>query len=143
MNSILGTIIAGVAVFVVGQAVQKFVLEPIQEFHKKRAATASLLLRWQAKITNASRDAEDLPDQIRELSAGLLSSCTAMPFYKFFSGLGVFGLPGREDVVKACRELNGIAYGVGERPHLPDQAIKNTQALSEIGRLLGFKADFS
>src|SRR5687768_10695811 len=54
------TIVSGVAVYVLGQLVLHFVLEPIKAFNKEKGDTSFLLLRHRAIIANMSNTDEEI-----------------------------------------------------------------------------------
>lgn len=107
------TIVSGVAVFIIGQAILNFVLQPIKDFNKERMDTSYLLLFYQAKITNAANSNPKAPDDIKEMAASLVSTMSQIPFYRFLVWSRVFGLPTQQAVFEAARELNMIAYSTG------------------------------
>jgi hypothetical protein len=53
---VFATVIAGVVIYVIGQIIQQFILMPIKDFNKERGDASYVLLRHQAKITNASKN---------------------------------------------------------------------------------------
>jgi hypothetical protein len=137
------TIVTGVAVYVLGQAILHFVFEPIKKFNEQRSDTSFLLLFHQAKITNASNTNPQLQDDIKEMGAALISTMSLIPCYHLLTWLRVFGLPSKEDVFQAARELNGIAYGTGPVGPNENSAVANTQALEQIARLLGIHTGYN
>jgi hypothetical protein len=137
---IFATIITGVVVFVFGQIVQQFILMPIKEFNKERGDTSYLLLRYQPSITNASgRDTKAL-DDIHEMGASLISTLDQIPLYDFISSISVFGLPSRNAVDEAAREVNGIVCRT--RENSKTGASDNVLALRKIADLLGVRTSF-
>lgn len=77
---IFWTIVTGVAVFILGQAILNFLFQPIKDFNKERTDTSYLLLFYQAKITNASNSNPKVPDDIKEMAASLVSTMGQIPF---------------------------------------------------------------
>jgi hypothetical protein len=136
------TVISGVLVYVLGQAVLHFVFEPIKEVNKQRGDTSFLLLSYRHKITNASNKGEKLQRDIKEMGAALVSTMWQIPFYSFLSSLTVFGLPTKDDVLKAAQEINGISWGMGPIGSSATSAIENYKALKEIAGRLKIKTSF-
>ena len=137
------TIVSGVIVYVVGQAILHFIFEPIKEFNKQRSDTSFLLLFHQAKITNASNMDQNVQKDLKEMGPSLISTMKQIPFYQFLTMLGVFGLPPEEAVFRAVRELNGLAYGMGPIGRETESAVDNTKALESIARLLRIQTGYS
>jgi hypothetical protein len=139
---IFWTVVSGVAVYVIGQAILNFVFEPIKKFNEQRLDTSFLLLFQQAKITNALNEDMAAQDEIREMGAALISYMNQIPFYDFLASLRIFGLPSREEVFEAARELNGIAYQTGPVGKGPGSAVENVKALEKIARLLRIRTAY-
>ena len=108
------TVVAGVAVYIIGQWVQRFILDPIKDFKGATAKASYLLLANQAKITNASNEEPELQTDIKGLAASLLMTAGQIPFYRLWEW-PPFRLPPRPAVIEAARELNGIAHGTVRR----------------------------
>jgi hypothetical protein len=137
---IFAAIVTGVVIFVVGQVVQQFVLAPIKDFNKERGDTSYLLLRHQAVITNASaRDAKTV-DEIHEMGAALISTVTQIPFYDSISSIRLFGLPSRQSVHEAAKEVNGIVYRMQAGGNV--RAEENVRSLTRIAQLLGVRTSY-
>lgn len=109
------TVISGVVIYVVGQSILQFVLEPIKEFNKQRGDTSFLLLSYRATMMQ-------------------------IPFYNLFAKFDV--LPAKNDVFKAAQEINGISYGMGPIGKDEDSAQRNYKALQEIADALKVKTSF-
>jgi hypothetical protein len=137
------TIVAGVMVYIIGQAILHFVFEPIKEFNKQRTDTSFLLLFQQARITNALNPDKKVSDDIKEMGAALISSMGQIPCYQFLSWLNVFGLPHKQSVFEAARELNGVAFTIGPGESHGDSAARNVKALEMIARLLKIQTGYS
>src|SRR6266545_715184 len=84
------TVISGVAVYVLGQAVLQFMFEPIKKFNEQRSDTSFLLLFHQAKITNASNTNPKVQDDIKEMGAALISTMNQIPLYGLLTSLRMF-----------------------------------------------------
>jgi hypothetical protein len=142
---VFATIVAGVAVYVIGQIIQQFFLEAIRSFNKERGDISYLLLRYQAIVTNASAKDESVQSEIKELAASLISTMEQIPLYDSVSAIRAFRLPPRKDVYDAARELNEIAYNVGPNRSetIKGPAKANVAALTKIGNLLRIKTSYN
>lgn len=130
------------AVYVIGQAILNFVFEPIKKFNEQRLDTSFLLLFQQAKITNALNADVAVQDDIREMGAALISYMSQIPFYNILASLSIFGLPSKEEVFEAARELNGIAYETAPVGNGEGSAVENVKALEKIARLLRIRTAY-
>jgi hypothetical protein len=140
---IFWTVVSGVTVYVIGQAILNFVFEPIKKFNEQRSDTSFLLLFQQAKIVNASNVNPEVQNEIKEMGAGLISTMRQIPFYSLLASLRVFGLPPKKDVFEAARELNGIAYGTGPVGRDSGSAFENSSALPKVAKLLRIETGYS
>ncbi|MBF7141437.1 MULTISPECIES: hypothetical protein [Pseudomonas] len=155
MSSIVGqwftpfvTVIGGVIIFVVGQAVLKLLIEPVQHLKAAVGNVANTLLRQQAKITNGLEDA-DLSAKMFDHAAELVSKAEVVVFYK--SAKSIFGLPSKAHILEAARELNAIGNEArdkrpsGAHSHSPPNglaAVRNHESIKRIAGLLRIKADY-
>ncbi|MGM0430774.1 MAG: hypothetical protein ACQEQ2_10820 [Pseudomonadota bacterium] len=106
-DSLVLTIFAGVAVFVVSQFFMKFVLDPAVALKEALGEMSHFFLLNQAKITNA-HGSDQLHEGVKRLSAQLLAKKEAVPCYTLFSWL--LGLPKDTALIEAAKELNQISY---------------------------------
>lgn len=144
------TVIAGVVVFLVGQLVLKCVIEPVQKLKTTIARVSNLLLLYQSKLTNASCE-EAIAEDMKRLSAEIISDSYCILWFPL--SCLVFGLPSRVALLEAARELNVLHYGMlpaakqadigGGYGSTPDRAMRNINAMSTIGNLLGVMTDYS
>ncbi|MCT0225551.1 hypothetical protein [Synechococcus sp. CS-1328] len=148
--TILTTVVAGVLVFLIGQLVLKCVIEPVQALKATIARVSNLLLLYQAKLTNASCE-DAIAEDIKRLSADIISDSYHILWFPV-SRLA-FGLPSREALLNAARELNMIHYGMlpaarnteatGGYGSTPSRAMRNINAMERIGKLLRVMTDYS
>lgn len=145
----IATIVGGVIIFVVGQAVLKLFIEPVQNLKGTIGSTSNTLLRHQAKITNGMEDAE-ISAKIYDHAAELVSKAEVIICYRFAAL--VFRLPSRVDVLRAARELNAIGQAtMDKRPSTtygatlpsPLAARNNHDSLKHIAKLLRVKTAYS
>ncbi|WP_124303414.1 hypothetical protein [Pseudomonas chlororaphis] len=143
------TIFAGILIFIVSQAVLKLMIEPVQQLKGAIGLTANTLLRQRSKITNGVENAE-LSAKIFDHAAELVSKAEVIICYRLEAL--TFRLPPKANIVKAARELNGVAHATRDKrppgtrlPASPSSALsadKNHLSLKEIEKLLRVKTDY-
>jgi hypothetical protein len=82
----LTTIFTGALVFVLGQILQRFVFEPIQEQARAIGNIAHALLAFEHldPISHKADDLEEASKNLRQLAAQLRAGLRLIPFYGFF-----------------------------------------------------------
>lgn len=148
--SMIATVIAGVLVFLLGQLVLKCIIEPAQAMRATMARVSNLLLLYQAKLTNASCEV-GIAEDIKKLSADIISDSYRVLWYS--ASRLIFHLPSRKELLKAARGLNQLHYGMLEAARRAEMtggystvsgaAMRNIEAMAEIGKLLGVMTDYS
>lgn len=128
------TIFGGVCVFVIGQIVTKFFLEPLYEQRKIFGEIAEGVLYYAQYFCNPGEDdvggcRSKGADETRKLCTRLLARTSAIPFYKLFVCLKL--VPKSEDVVSASEKLMGISNSF-----FRGEASRNDNAAQEIKTLL-------
>jgi hypothetical protein len=115
------TAVFGVAVFVVGQATQRFVLEPVQDQRKTIGEIAHAVLMY-GNVNNVddahvrglpirwSTDPDQIVREVRALAARLQSSLYVIPAYRLLSLLHI--VPSRARILRAIQGLIGWANTV-------------------------------
>ena len=107
------TIIGGASVVVVGQVMQKWYIEPIQDLQKTIGEVGSAVLVY--SNTADSRISEDLQKEatqaLRKLSGDLLGKKRVIAHYRFFEGLGI--LPPQHNIREAAQGLILMSNSVG------------------------------
>ncbi len=143
-DSILLTILVGVCVFVICQFILKLVLDPVVEFKKFLGKISHLFLTYQASITNANGSLE-IQNEIRMLSASLLSLKEAIPCYSFMSR--VLRLPSANEIAEACGALNLISYSIVEEDKefepKKDHAHEIYEQMNRLGKSLKIRVKYS
>lgn len=138
----------GVCVFVVGQVVSKFLIEPIYEQRKTIGSIADALIFYSRLISSPSHpdtDINNIPalkersgceDAIRQLSCSLMARTHGIPLYGFWSRIGfVIKYPA---IYESHRHLIFLSHSI-ERGH----SSENKEAVSQLEKLLGFEFDDS
>lgn len=115
INNLFVTILVGVSIFVTGQIVIKFIIDPIHEFRKLLGEIKyELIFHAQAIQTPmGTREREDEASNVlRKLSCHLLSRTFAIPFYRGISLLMPKFLPPKENINDASKWLIGLSNSV-------------------------------
>ena len=143
MNNLTQPIVVGVIVFAASQYILKLILEPIVQLRKLLSEISHTLLFNQAEVVAGNTKNEELHKAISILSAKLRSSVYLIPFYSLLNKLQIFGLPKKENILLACRELNRLSYGVlGLGKDASIQAQENDDALDKISKLLNIETSY-
>jgi|SRR5215212_4524461 len=117
MNELLTaglTVFGGAVVLVVGQIIQRFYLEPIQEQRKIIGEIAYALI-YDANVVRELFDEEranETATRLRRLASSLRATVRTIPSYGFFSRQG--WVPPADNVMRASRELIGWSNGLSE-----------------------------
>jgi hypothetical protein len=134
------TIISGVVVYVLGQIILNFVLEPIKAFNKERGDASFLMLSLRAKIANASNADPKIQSDIKEVAAALISTMAQIPCYSLMRY--IFSLPSKQHVFEGSREIVGISHGIGLDGKNTSSPQQNLEAARKIARLLKIKTSY-
>lgn len=132
------TVLGGVFVFVVGQLLGKFVIDPVQDLKKLLGEIRfALVFHAQAVLTPVGDRAREDEAQkaLRKLSCDLRSKVGAIPFYRVWSIVSCGFLPSKESAFKASTQLMGLSNSV----HQPDRSDKNDARVSNIEKLLNYE----
>src|SRR5438445_11867119 len=112
-STVFWTVFAGFSVFVLGQIVVKFVLEPIQEFYKLTGEIGHSLVYYANVYSNTDVSGEterkEAHDKFRGQSCELFAKAYTIPLFRLWSLFRL--LPKRDDVEKAGGYLIGLANG--------------------------------
>ena len=130
MSEAMLAVLIGVVIFVLGQIVQKFVLEPIYEQVKIIREIAQALVYY-ASAGGSLHPLEDYlkaKSELRELASRLRASLWGIPAYSFFASLGV--VITQENIMKASASL------VGWSNTMLQDNVSDTDRREEIARAL-------
>ena len=113
------TILGGVIVFVAGQLLSRFLIEPIQEL-KKAIGEVQFNLAFYAPIiqTPDSRNRESSEkayDAIMKSSCDLLTKAAAIPFYRFLPNKFVLPMQNVSKAAVDLRALTTFLHETGEK----------------------------
>ena len=140
MSAVFETVIAGVTVYVLGQAVIKFILDPVLGFKVLLGCISHTLLKNQSIILSARADAE-LQKELFILAATLLEKRQSIILYTVTSF--VFCLPSFSKVLEGSRYLNLIANRLGSADvELGNIQVENYESLKKISTNLGIVVSY-
>jgi len=135
----LVTALFAVVVFVAGQILQRFVLEPIQEQRRLIGEVAHALLfyanRGPAGVQLGTFTLEDLREtsrHLRDLAGRLRSSIFYIPLYDTVARL-VDSVPMREDALEAATQLVGWSNGLYHERSGPDNSRRRRIIAEKLG----------
>jgi len=107
----LTTVIAGVIVFMAGQVLTKFLIEPIYEQRKIVGLIADSLIYYAHYLADSFerpvKEVGEAPDKFRRFASELMAKTVAVPGYHLWGWLRVIR-PFKE-VIKARRGLFGLS----------------------------------
>ncbi|MDC8450810.1 MAG: hypothetical protein LV473_20995 [Nitrospira sp.] len=113
-TTVVLTVISGVLVYVLGQLIVKFVIEPVQETKKLIGYIAHSLIEHANVISNpdvtSKEDKIATSQAIRKLSAELRAQLYLVP--KYHVTAFIFRLPSREKMLSATTSLMGLSNGM-------------------------------
>jgi hypothetical protein len=107
----LATLIGGIIIYVIGRTIEKFVLEPIQEYRKTLANISDTFIFYANVYSNTSvsslEDKTATSKAIRKLASDLAAKTHQITFYKFFFKLKV--IPSYNNSMDAVSTLIGFS----------------------------------
>jgi hypothetical protein len=131
------TVLSGTAVFVLGQLLLKFVIEPIKELKEVLGEIQFALIYHEQSIHTPSgnRAEEDAAqDAIVDLASRLRAKAEAVPCYHCISKSSKGFIPPKNQVVDASKALIGISHSM----HAENRSERNHKRVKTIEKLLGF-----
>ena len=131
MSTVFDTVTAGVTIFVAGQIVIKFILEPILEFRKLLGEISHEFLLHQGELLSANSNKE-LEDKMFTFASMLLSKRQAISGYKYISY--IIGLPPYSNVLAGAKQFNLIGNLV--RLNENTKQVEIFKAMQEIEKQL-------
>lgn len=139
-NQVFYTVLSGTVVFVLGQILQKFILESIQKY-KSTVGRIDNKLKFYANILTNTIFSQDknmmieITDTMRNLSCDIESDYKQIPFSVFFSKIRV--VENKKNVAKAAQGLIFLSNAGGRR----DSGMERCdEKIDEIRKLLGIKS---
>lgn len=145
-NTVFLTVFSGTLVFTLGQIIQKFIIDPIQEQKNEIGKIADSLIFYaniySNPVTTQSERHDQASEKFRQHSSLLTSKTHLIPRYKLWSFCRIVIKP--EKIIKASERLlrisNNMYLGpLGANLHGPDRdnvGIRNSNDVDEIKALL-------
>ena len=139
-NQVFYTVISGTLVFVLGQILQRFLLEPIKEYKKTVGKIDNKLKFYLNILTNTvfSKDQQrivEITDLMRNLSCEFESTYKQIPLTNWLSKLGV--IEKKKDVAKVAQGLIFLSNAGGRDESRID---KCDERINEVRKLLKIEA---
>lgn len=105
------TLIGGIIIYVIGRIIEKFVLEPLQEYKKTLANISDTLIFYANVYSNlkvsSDEDKNEASRALRKLASDLSAKTHQITFYKFFTKVGV--VPSYKNSIDASSTLIGFS----------------------------------
>lgn len=150
MTTFILTISGGIIIFLIGQYILRFIIEPTIELKKTFTELSTEILFNLGEISSAVSDAE-ISLMLRKKSAEIVSKSEAILFYRLSQIF--FHLPSKKNIIKAAKQLNLVSAYMrqeikeqhkrfGDQVKPIDFAIENVQARQLISELLNLKTDY-
>lgn len=105
-NQVFYTVVSGTLIFVIGQILQRFFLEPIQEYRKTIGEIDNKLKFYANILTNSGFNQKiilEITDTMRTLSCKIESGYKQIPFTNFLSKIGF---------IEEKKEVSEVAQGL-------------------------------
>ena len=135
----LVTILVGVVIFVIGQAVLKFVLEPMFEQRRVIGEVVNSVIFYAHVYANpggSSKKAMDEAHQnLRHNSSELRASTHVIPSYALWESLGI--VRKHADILEVGKELIALSWGVYPK----NDPLKNVDARDRVFEILDVKTE--
>jgi hypothetical protein len=135
MLTVFSTVLSGTLVYVLGQIILKFFIEPVQELKKTIGVISHSLIERANVIYNPGIGLKEIETEtskeLRNLVSRLQSHLYLIPRYS--PTAQIFGLPLPAKILAASKALIGLANGVD----MPDPNGFNAQSLKTVCNSLG------
>lgn len=114
MSDVTIAVLSGVLIFTLGQILQHFVLEPLQNYHRLIGEVAAYIIYYSnfSSVLTPPEEIKEARRKLRTLSCDLRASVWTVPFYRFWALVGV--VHRRKAVMEACNELIGWSNSLGD-----------------------------
>lgn len=141
-NIVLGAL-AGIAVYVAGQLLSKFFIEPVYELRKTVGEVRFILAFYAPTIHTPIGRTKDNSDAASEAlsksSSELIAKLHAIPFYEKTRFLSFGALPCRKDIECAAVKLRGLSTCMHEQGEKANVSIEGiNRRVVKIEQLLRF-----
>lgn len=140
-NTVFVTVVSGVLIFVIGQLLSRFVLEPLAEWRKLRGEVAHAL-HFYANVyvgegLHTAEYGQEVMKHYRDLASQLWQRAHAIPFYRVF--VLMKAVPSWSQLQQASAGLTGLSNTVFSRESdgLGSSLDKRRDEIREALRLKG------
>ena len=104
------TVFGGIVVYIAGQIVMKFLIEPIHSYKKLIGEIAYSLVFYASAVSDIPGP-NDPKSTLRKQASELMSTTYAIPAYSFWAFCGLF--PKQKNIIKASAYLIGLSNSLG------------------------------
>jgi hypothetical protein len=104
-----GVVISGVLTLVLGQALLRFVLKPIQNFNRERGDMSFLLIYFGSATVERSKRIKDDDYNLGLIGASLVACAAQIPFYNALAAVPPLKLPSKSALLIAATEAVNIS----------------------------------
>ncbi|MCX7170813.1 MAG: hypothetical protein NTY41_11140 [Proteobacteria bacterium] len=138
------TIIGGVAVYVVGQLLSKFIIEPVQDLRKVIGEVRFNLAFHAPEIHTPIGRTKEKSDKVRDAlmksSCDLLAKLQAISLYNWWASMSREVLPSRRSIEAAAVQLRGLSTYVHRTEEKANDDLEViAKRVARIETLLGLK----
>jgi hypothetical protein len=124
------TILGGVLVYVIGQLISKFLIEPTHEL-KKLIGEIRFNLAYHAPVIHTPlarthERSDRASEALLKSSCDLLAKVNAIPFYGLISRISPGFLPSKKSIREAAKQLRGLSTNVHQTGDQASISVKTT-----------------
>ena len=142
--TIFATVISGTLIFVIGQIILKFIIEPIHKQKEIIGGIADALIYYadvfsnpvfkdESKNSGIGKKREKGHEEFRKFASQIVSKMSLIPYYKALSILRV--VIEKRKIIKARGNLIGLANGTHPRTN-SDDIEHNDRKIKKLSKLL-------
>ncbi|MDB5056003.1 MAG: hypothetical protein JWM44_4053 [Bacilli bacterium] len=132
------TVIGGLIVFVIGQIILKYIIEPISDYRKIKSSISITLVYYANSYLNPieinddnmkyealRNERNEVQTKIRKLASELTGSVQVIPFYFLFYLFGI--IPSRKKLLEVATNLIGISNSLWENKMYPGDIVETNE----------------
>jgi hypothetical protein len=128
------TILGGVTIFVLGQIILKFYIEPIQQFRLHIGKITDALIFYANLYsnpgTNVKEQVKEASNEIRKLASELISTSAVVPLYRTWSSLKI--IPKLKNIKEARSNLIGLSNSLFSSQNNSQESKFNRERVEKI-----------
>lgn len=103
------TLVSGILIFVISQAILKLIIEPVQQLKAALGLLSNTLLRHQSRLTISTPNSE-IASSLREHAADIMSKAAVIWLY--WPASLILRLPSRANIKEAASALHRLAHAM-------------------------------